>query len=527
QPVILIHEFVAYIELICKYPYCIRILKNDACGHRSNRGSCASLVHRLDEDIQWERISPYKDVEHVAAGIGAIERGLESNGRHYHSRSHRNRCDAFSKQFDLPMLSCGIGSNTQSLHPNGGRSPLAGRQVVSRITVRRFRCANGGCIQRIFCERLPQLSARAQSTNRLAEVHRLIGLALGGEAGSRLSRHLALPTSPDMLLRRVKRTPARSHSTPRVLGVDDFAFRRGESYGTILMDLEKRVVVELLPDRAAGTLATWLKAHPGVEIVSRDRASAYAQAAHEAAPKATQMADRFHLLMNLRKAVERSLARQSSAVRKVFRESGKNLEVETENQPLNSGKESLAQPYVSVKEQAKAEKRAQRQERFEQVRQLHRNGVSLRQISTSLRMHFVTVQKYVRAEECPVLRSALKGVPAPSPLNPFHDQIRKHVEEGPVTSARSLFRDLQAQGYPGGYGPVQRRVHRLTQQDRRLGPLGIPHATTPIPPPSRPIPSARRLSFAIARRGDQRSKEETEFLENLRKADSGVHIELF
>ncbi|MFO0935516.1 MAG: transposase [Gemmataceae bacterium] len=116
------------------------------------------------------------------------------------------------------------------------------------------------------------MSAGAQSTNRLADAHRLIGLALGSEAGSRLSKHLAVPTSPNTLLRRVKRFPVRSQSTPRVLGVDDFAFHRGESYGTILMDLEKRVVVELLPDRAAGTLVTWLKAHPGDEFVSRDRA---------------------------------------------------------------------------------------------------------------------------------------------------------------------------------------------------------------------------------------------------------------
>ena len=159
--------------------------------------------------------------------------------------------------------------------------PWQGRRVVLRVTVRRFRCANGGCTRQIFCERLQQLSAGAQSTNRLPEVHRLIGLALGGEAGSRLTQHLAVPTSPDMLLRRVKRSPAQSLPTPRVLGVDDFAFRRGESYGTILMDLERRIVVDLLPDRAAGTLATWLTAHPGIEIVSRDRASAYAQAARE------------------------------------------------------------------------------------------------------------------------------------------------------------------------------------------------------------------------------------------------------
>jgi transposase len=92
------------------------------------------------------------------------------------------------------------------------------------------------------------------------------------------------------------------------LGVDDFAFRRGESYGTILMDLERRVVVDLLPDRAAGTLAAWLNAHPGVEVVSRDRATAYAQAAREAVPHVTQVADGIYLLMNLRQVVERSLS---------------------------------------------------------------------------------------------------------------------------------------------------------------------------------------------------------------------------
>jgi transposase len=193
--------------------------------------------------------------------------------------------------------------------------PWQGRRVILRVTVRRFRCPNRGCSQRIFCERLSHLAAWVQTTDRLSEAHRLIGLALGGEAGSRQTNHLAVPTSPDTLLRRVKRTPQHSHPTPRVLGVDDFAFRRGESYGTILMDLERRVVVDLLPDRTAGTLAAWLKAHPGVEVVSRDRVSAYAQAARDAAPHATQVADRLHLLMNLRKAVERSLARQSSAVR--------------------------------------------------------------------------------------------------------------------------------------------------------------------------------------------------------------------
>jgi hypothetical protein len=121
-----------------------------------------------------------------------------------------------------------------------------------------------------------------------------------------------------------------------------------------------------------------------------------------------------------------------------------------------------------------------------------------------------------------VWRSALKAIPAPSPLDPFRDQILDPVQDGGVANAKALFRDLRAQGYPGGYSPVRRAVQHLTRQDRRFGPRGIPLAAKPIPPPTRHLPSARRLSFAIARRADQRSNEETCFLHRLRQAGPGV-----
>ena len=197
--------------------------------------------------------------------------------------------------------------------------PWQGRRVILRIPVRRFRCVTAGCKRTIFCERLPALASHAQTTARLTDTHRLIGFALGGEAGSRLAGHLALPTSPDTLLRRVKTAPLAAHPTPHVLGVDDFAFRKGTSYGTILIDLERRCVIDLLPDRTADTLTEWFRLHPGVQVVSRDRASAYAQAATAAAPNATQVADRFHLLMNVRDATERVLARHATLIRETLR----------------------------------------------------------------------------------------------------------------------------------------------------------------------------------------------------------------
>jgi transposase len=397
--------------------------------------------------------------------------------------------------------------------------PCLGRRVRLRIAVRRFVCPRSDCPRRIFAERLPGFAApRARTTDRLYQTQTDIGSSLGGAAGSRLASRMGMATSPDTLLRRVKRLKNEPPGPPRVVGIDDWAWRKGQRYGTIVVDLERSDVIDLLPDRDADTVAAWLTAHPGVEVVSRDRSAAYAQAATEGAPQAGQVADRWHLLKNLREAVEQVLERHSAAINAAI----KALEAppgpdRDATAPQTDAAVPVTEPPLpgppvepvpaSPRLQAKRAKRRQLAERFERVHELHKRGYPAARIARELGLSRRSVFRYLQRETCPAwyLRGSQR-----SRLDGYREWIDARIAEGFVNVA-ALHRQLTERGFRGSYGSVYAFVtKRLGAAGKRRGRRNAADPPAPAPP------SARQLSFEWARRAEKRKPPEQARLDAIR-----------
>ena len=231
------------------------------------------------------------------------------------------------------------GRRTRRVHSRYMRRladlPWQGRIVEIQIHARRFRCADQQCARRIFTERLPEtVRPKARRAVRLGESQLAIGFAVGGEPGSRLANRLAMPASGDTLLQMIHAARFEPPEAPRVVGIDDWAWRKGHRYGTVICDLERNRVLDLLPDRNADTVALWLGRHPSIEVIARDRAGVYAEGARRGASDAMQVADGCHLLQHLGEALRLAVGHHRKAVRAarkaILAEMAGNFEAEPE-----------------------------------------------------------------------------------------------------------------------------------------------------------------------------------------------------
>jgi transposase len=345
--------------------------------------------------------------------------------------------------------------------------PWEGIPVRIELRVRRFFCDAVDCEQRIFTERLPGTVAKyGRRTCRLGETLDRIVMALGGAAGSRLAEQLGIFASGSTLLRQIRRTKADTNGSPRVLGIDDWAWRKGHRYGTILCDLERGKVIDLLPDRSRESMSQWLRSHRGVEIISRDRASLYAEAATKAAPNALQVADRWHLLRNVSEALTSALSPHHRLMNEVARA------VSGISEPPASENSEKPQPR---REALKSNNRELRLARYEAVIERLREGCSEAEIAHAFGLDRRTIRSWVCAsgfpERVPVQRA--------SQLDCHREYLEQRWEQG-CHNAAQLWRELRERGYGGQSRTVRSWTYQQSEArgcrlDRRRVAAALPH----------------------------------------------------
>jgi transposase len=396
---------------------------------------------------------------------------------------------------------CGVCSC--HVHSQYGRMlldlPWQGSVVRIALRTRRFYCRSSECRRWIFTERFPNLTASyARQTNRHCEILKLIGYALGGEAGFRLAERMGIDSSPDTILRMLKQNVFRGIvPNVRVLGVDDWAWRKGQRYGTILVDLERRQPIDLLPDRDSETLEKWLEAHPEVEVISRDRAGAYAEGARKGAASALQVADRFHILCNLTQALQRLLERVAGVLRQVqLPESSPSVSLSPDSAATKSNGRATqveaANPVKLNRHQQKSQHRRERRKaRYEAVRAAYQSGLTQRAIAREFGLSRKTVRRFVQATEFPEQAPRRRR----TGLEPFREYLEKRWAEGCHNAAR-LWRELRQQGYTG----QRSRVKEFLQPWRSQLPKQTPR--------NRKLPSLRQVAFWLTKPAAKRQAEE-------------------
>jgi transposase len=378
------------------------------------------------------------------------------------------------------------GTASRRVHSRYARTladaAIGGRQVAIELRVRRFFCTAPGCKRKTFAEQVDGLTTRyARKTPLLAGMLGSIAVALAGRAGSRLAAGLGVPASKQVLLRLVMATPDPEAAAPRVLGVDDFAIRRGQVYGTLLIDCETGAPLDMLEGRDAQPLADWLAAHPGVEVICRDRSGSFADGARTGAPEAVQVADRFHLWQNLAKAVEKCVAAHRGCLAEPEPQPAEGDQADPRPEPAET---VLPEPAGKFAERAKRNHAL--------VHGLRAEGRGLREIARHLGWGLHTVQRYDRAATWQELADGRWKGPRASKLDPFKPYLDQHAGDGHGSFTR-LFGEIKELGYDGSYSVVRNYLDK--------------HRPEKAPLPEAP-PTVRDVTNWLNRRPDSLTEDE-------------------
>jgi transposase len=338
-------------------------------------------------------------------------------------------------------------------------------QCVCLMTqVRRFRCLNRECPRRIFTERIPSfIQPWARKTNRLQDSIQSVGLATTGEGGARLAKVLHIPVSPATILRRIMDLPIPPVESVTALGIDDFAFRRGQKYGTIFVDLERHAIIDILPERSVETSAQWMQSHPEIQFVSRDRGQEYTQATLQGAPQAVAIADRFHLLKNLIEAVEPVIARCCKELR--------------EHQPspnptikIPKGKEWRQERSTYWKERT-ASTQENALQKYQLAQRMQAQGKNKKDIARLLNVTPRTVSRWIRTCQAPYSQERRRRQ---SVFDPYAPYVLRRWKEG-CHNGRQLYEEIKNRGFRGTDRTVYRFLQTLRAQTNASFLSYVPH----------------------------------------------------
>jgi transposase len=397
--------------------------------------------------------------------------------------------------------------------------PCAGDVVTVHLSTRRFVCRVQWCRRKIFTERLPSLVAPfARKTARLSSQLQRNGFAMGGDPGSRHAAAAGMPVSARTLLRLVRAAPLPKIDPVFALGVDDWSQRKGHIFGTILVDLDAHKVIDLLPDRTADGLATWLESQSTIAFVTRDRAGAYAEAVRRGAPMAVQVADRFHVLKNLTDVVERVLSRQHGALHAaaeaVLQQQQATQMVSAWSPMVVDEAVKKGPPFPLVADaRLTAALQDRRKARDDEVLALHEQGATLASIAHRLDLTRATVRRIVRAGAA---MAGTRGRRASS-ISPYERYLWERWTQG-CQNAYVLWQEIQARGFRGSYVHLRRALRSWRTEPgrgggRRVQPEGPLRSSSQ--PGLRPF-SPRQATWVLLRAAASLQPAELLFLEQLR-----------